>query len=74
MNKNTALWLMLGGAALSVYDLVTTPANGTGGALYGAGKPLENMRWKVHTTAEGKNWYLSVTDGAALAGAFFYFR
>lgn len=68
MNKQMALALMLGGAALSVYDMVSD------GALYGAGKPLESLRWKVHTAADGKNWYVSASDIAAVTGAFFYFR
>jgi hypothetical protein len=68
MSKQVALWLMLGGAAISVYDLVAD------GAMYGAGKPLEKARWKVYTTSDNKNWYVSASDLAALTGAFFYFK
>lgn len=68
MNKKTALWLLYGGLAVSIYDMVTD------NSLYGPGKALESLRFKVHTTAEGKNWYVSVSDAAALAGAFFYFK
>ena len=67
MSKKMALYLMLGGAAVSVYDMVTE------NSLYGAGKPLEKMRWKVYTTAAGKNWYVSISDAAAIAGAALYF-
>ncbi len=67
MRKKTALYVMLGGIAVSAYDALT------GNSLYGAGKPLENFRWKIHTTADGKNWYVSISDVAAIAGAFFYF-
>lgn len=81
MNKQTALWVMVIGAALSAYDYTTTPDGGTGGALYGVGKPLESMRWSVYTkaattapAAPAKDYYISVSDVAALAGAFFYFR
>jgi hypothetical protein len=68
MNKNVAFWLMIGGIAVSAYDLLTD------GSLYGSGKPLESLRWKVYTTQSGKNWYVSVSDLAAITGAFFYFR
>ena len=82
MSKNTAFWVMLAGALASGYDLYTTPAGGTAGDLYGAGKPLENMRLKVYTRpastvapiTAAKDYYLSVTDAAALVGAYFYFR
>lgn len=67
MTKKTALYLMLAGAAASVYDLVSD------GGLYGPGKPLEKMRWKVYTTADGKNWYVSISDAAAVIGAGIYF-
>lgn len=68
MNKKTALWLMIGGAAVSLYDMVSD------GALYGTGKPLEKFRWKVYTSASGKNFYVSISDAAALAGAVLYFK
>lgn len=75
MTKQTALWLMIGGAALSVYDMATTEAGASGGALYGAGKPLESLRWKVYTNdTTKKSYYLSISDAAALTGAFLYFR
>jgi len=80
VNKNTAFWVMLAGVALSAYDIYSTPAGGTGGALYGPGKPLESMRWNVYTSpatttpaAPAKNYYVSVSDAAALVGAYFYF-
>lgn len=68
MNKKTALWLMIGGIAVSAYDAFTN------NSLYGAGKTLESLRWKVYTSSDGKNWYLSVSDIAAIAGAFLYFK
>jgi len=68
MSKQVALWLMIGGAVISVYDLMTD------NSLYGVGKSLEKGRFKVYTAADGKNWYVSASDLAALTGAFFYFR
>lgn len=70
MNKKTGLYLMIGGAALSIYDYVSD------GALYGTGKPLASMKWKIYTTSSTppKDWFLSISDIAALAGAFLYFR
>lgn len=68
MSKQTALWLMLGGAAVSLWELASP------GAVYGTDKPLASMRWKVHTTADGKNYYVSISDAVAVAGAYFYFR
>lgn len=73
MSKKTALWMMIGGAALSGYDLMTTPPGGNGGDLYGAGKPLEKLRFEVHKNAAGKQYFVSVSDAAAVIGAFFYF-
>jgi hypothetical protein len=67
MTKKTGLWLMVGGAALSLYDAISK------GALYGPGKPLENMKWKIYTSSSGENYYLSISDIAAIAGAFIYF-
>lgn len=71
MTKQVALWLMLGGAALSLYDMMTTDH-----PLYGPGKPLEKMRWKVMTSnsTPPKDWYVSISDIAALTGAVFYFK
>lgn len=74
MSKSVAFWMMTVGALASAYDLGTTPSGGSGGALYGPGKPLEKMRWKIYTTAGGTNIYASVSDVAAVAGAFFYFK
>lgn len=68
MSKQVALWIMLGGAAVSLYDLMSD--NG----VYGVGKPLAAARWKVYTDASQKNWYISASDLAALAGAYFYFK
>jgi hypothetical protein len=68
MTKKTGLWLLIGGAAVSIYDMVS------GGALYGPGKPLEKLRWKIYTSSDGKNWYLSVSDVAAIVGAIVYFK
>lgn len=80
MSKQMALYLMIGGALMSGYDLMTTPAGGSGGALYGAGKPLEMLRWNVYTSpvtttpaAPAKNYYLSASDAAAVLGAYLYF-
>lgn len=67
MTKKTASILLLGGLAVSLYDAFTN------NSLYGPGKPLANMRWKIYTTASGTNWYVSISDLAAIAGAFFYF-
>lgn len=75
MNKNTALWVMLGGAGLSVYDMVTTEKGQSGGNLYGPGKPLENLRFQIwENDAKTKQYYVSVSDAAAVLGAWFYFR
>ena len=82
MNKSTALWVMLIGAGLSAYDLMTTPTGGTAGDLYGADKPLASLRWKVYTrpatttapVTPAKDYYLSASDAAAIVGAYFYFR
>ena len=68
MNKKTGLYLMLAGAALSAWELAKP------GAVYGAGKPLEKMRWAAYTAADGKVFYISISDCAALAGAHPYFR
>jgi hypothetical protein len=67
MTKKTGLYLLIGGAAVSLYDAFS------GGSLYGAGKPLEKFRWKVYTTAAGNNYYVSISDVAAVVGAFVYF-
>lgn len=81
MNKQTAFWMMVIGAAMSVYDIATTPNGGIGGDLYGTGKPLESLRVKVYTrpatttpAAPAKDYYASVSDAAAVIGAFLYFR
>jgi len=81
MNKSTALWVMLIGAGLSAYDLMTTEKNATAGALYSEGKPLAALRWKVYTreattnpATPAKDYYLSASDAAAIVGAYFYFR
>lgn len=63
MSKKTATYLLIGGALVSLYDAMS------GGSLYGAGKPLEKLRWKIYTTASGTNYYLSISDAAALTGA-----
>jgi len=71
MTKKTGLVLMLAGAALSVYDMATA------GGLYGVGKPLEKFHWKIYTSGTGataKDWYLSISDIAAVTGAFIYFK
>lgn len=74
MTKATAFWVMLIGAGASVYDLMTTDPGMTGGALYGVGKPLEKARVEVYKTTAGKQYYASVSDAAAVVGAYFYFR
>ena len=74
MTKNNALWLMLGGAGLSVYDMLTTEKGAIGGNLYGPGKPLEKLRFEIYKTDQGKQYFLSVSDAAAIVGAWFYFR
>ena len=68
MSKKTGLWMMLGGAALSLYDAIAG-----GNPLYGPGKPLESLRWKIYTTGSGKNYYVSISDIAIVAGAWIYF-
>jgi hypothetical protein len=73
MSKKTGLYLMLAGAAVSVIDLVTAKAGEAGGMFYGPGKPLEKMRWKVFTSEAKKDYYVSISDAAALAGAYIYF-
>lgn len=67
MSKKTGLWLMIGGAAVSVADVVTK------GKIYGAGAPLEKMNWKVYSTTT-KDWYVNISDVVAVVGAFIYFR
>lgn len=67
MSKKTGLYLMLAGAALSAWELASP------GAVYGAGKPLASMRWKVYQSGD-KSVYVSISDVAAVAGAFLYFR
>lgn len=72
MNKNTAFWLMAIGAGVSLLDLATD------GGVYGAGKPLEKFKFKVYTspaagTTPAKDYYLSISDAAALIGAGMYF-
>lgn len=74
MSKNTAFWVMVVGAGASIYDLMTTEAGMTGGALYGVGKPLEKARIEAYKTAAGKQYYASATDAMAVVGAYFYFR
>ena len=74
MTKNTALWMLVGGALLSGYDMFTTDKGQTGGALYGPGKPLEKLRFEVYKTEAGKQYFVSVSDAAAVIGAYFYFR
>ena len=78
MSKKVALWLMVGGAAVSLYDAMAKGKNDEANPLYGPGKPLESFRWKVYTseasgTAPEKNYYISVSDIAAIVGASFYF-
>ena len=68
MSKKTGLYMMIGGAAVSVYDMVT------GGALYGVGKPLEKLQAKVYTDASGKSWFVKASDALALVGAYIYFK
>lgn len=63
MTKRTATWLLVGGALVSLYDAMS------GNSLYGAGKPLESLRWKVMTTEDGVNYYVSISDVAAVVGA-----
>jgi hypothetical protein len=67
MSKKTALMLLVGGAAVSIYDAVTQ------GSLYGPGKPLEKLKFKIYTTDAGVNYYVSISDIAAITGAIFYF-
>ncbi len=74
MTKQTALWLMIGGALASLYDFSTATVAGGGGDLYGVGKPLEKMRWKVYTDSAAKSYYVSASDAVAVTGAFFYFK
>lgn len=70
MSKQVALWVMIGGAAVSLYDLM-----GDANPVYGTGHPLAAARWKVYTDATSKkDWYISVSDLAALVGAYFYFK
>lgn len=67
MSKKMGLYLMLGGAAVSAMELFKE------GSVYGAGKPLASMRWKVFQNGD-KSVYVSISDIAALAGAFIYFK
>lgn len=63
MSKKTGMYLLIGGTLVSLYDVMT------GNSLYGTGKPLAGLRWKIYTTAAGTNYYVSISDAAALAGA-----
>lgn len=63
MSTKTATYLLIGGSLVSLYDAMS------GNSLYGAGKPLAGLRWKVYTTGSGVNYYISISDVAALAGA-----
>jgi len=82
MNKSTALWVMLIGAGLSAYDMMTTKEGATAGDLYGPDKPLASLRFKVYTrpatttapVTPAKDFYVSASDAAAIIGAYFYFR
>lgn len=65
--KKTGLYLMLAGAAVSAYDLFTK------GELYGAGKPLEKMKVALNP-GSATVYYLSISDAAAVIGAYLYFR
>lgn len=67
MNKKTALYMMLAGAAISAYDLAT-------GKVYGPGAPLEKLQVKVYTDSTGKNWYVKASDALAIVGAYLYFK
>jgi len=76
MSKQTALYVMLAGIAVSLYDMATD------GSLYGLKKdgtdgPLKGLSWKVYTSGTApntKDWHVSVSDAVAVAGAWFYFR
>lgn len=67
MTKKTAMWLMIAGAGVSLWDAFS------GGSLYGPGRPLASLKWKVWTTASGANYYVSISDLVAVAGAVIYF-
>lgn len=67
MTKKTGLYLMLAGAAVSALELMKP------GSVYGPDAPLKGLRWEAYKTAAGKVYYISVSDIAALAGAYIYF-
>lgn len=68
MSKKVSLYVMIGGIVVSAYDAFTN------NSLYGPGKPLEKLRFKVYTGSNGSNWYVSVSDIAAVLGAIMYFK
>lgn len=63
MSKSVAFWLLVGGAVVSIWDVMTNQS------LYGPGKPLAGLRWKIWTSATGTNYYLSISDAAVIVGA-----
>lgn len=80
--KNSGFWMMVLGGGASLYDLMTTKEGAVAGDLYGPGKPLESFRFKVYTKpatttapiTPAKDYYVSISDAAAIFGAYLYFR
>lgn len=65
-------WLLWAGVAMAVIDKLTTPADGTGGKLFGAGGILEPINSKIPVvhigeTALNLGEWLAIGSGAALA-------
>lgn len=71
MSKNAALYLMMGGLAVTLYDTFSRSGN----PLYGPGRPLEMLRWRIPLGSDEKiaPVTVSISDLAVLVGAWFYF-
>lgn len=63
MNKHWALWLIIGGLAVDLVDVVTTKPGANGGVLYGDAGALKGITY-------GK---LTAGEMAAMIGAAFLF-
>jgi hypothetical protein len=65
MSKQMAFYILLAGAAINAWDGMSN------GSLYGVGKPLNSMQWKLGTAADAMT--IRIGDAAVIAGALFYF-
>lgn len=53
MNKHFALWMVVGGLAVDLVDMLTTKKGETGGMLYGANGYLKGLSFGKVTVGEG---------------------